>query len=69
MKSKPRPKLYHNMSAWLSIAWTIWFAIESIKGTSTDRFILTLGIISVSIVVQTFGEHLRDLIIYYNEKE
>lgn len=67
MKTKPKP--YHNLSAWLSVAWMIWFMIESIKGESSDRFILTIGIVMVVLVVQTFGEHLRDLIVYYNEKE
>jgi len=66
---KTKPKLYHNMSAWLSMTWMIWFAIESTKGESSDRVILTLGILAVVLVVQTFGEHLRDLIVYYNEKE
>ena len=67
MRIKPKP--YHNLSAWLSVAWIIWLIIEIVNGESSDRFILTIGLVAVMLVVQAFGEHLRDLIVYYNEKD
>lgn len=65
---KTKPKLYHNLSAWLFLVWIFWFASESAAGKD-DGLIFTLGIVSVILVVQVFGEHITDLLAYYNEKD